>query len=201
MNDTRNAADTPRAWVGCLACYNAGRLVGECFDGVEAGEATPEDVHSGRVECTCPRSALLTTHDPECPVPSAGARHEELWVFDHEGYGALIPGECSPAEAQAKAEELAVLPQGERAAFAAYAGYVGAEYADVEGFREAYAGEWESALDYAYAYVEDTGMLHGVDDTIARYFDYQGFARDLELGGDICTMPAGNGYVYVFRTL
>jgi hypothetical protein len=35
--DTK-ATEVPRAWVGCLACYNDGRLVGSWMDGEEAGD-------------------------------------------------------------------------------------------------------------------------------------------------------------------
>ncbi|WOE76360.1 antirestriction protein ArdA [Alterisphingorhabdus coralli] len=40
-------------------------------------------------------------------------------------------------------------------------------------------------LDYAYSLVDDCGMLSDVPDTVARYFDYDSYARDLVLGGDI----------------
>ena len=47
---------TPRAWVGCLACYNDGRLVGEWVDAVDA----------------------------ESFIPCERTGHEEWWVFDTE---------------------------------------------------------------------------------------------------------------------
>ena len=31
---------TPRAWIGCLACYNEGRLVGDWYDAINAAEVT-----------------------------------------------------------------------------------------------------------------------------------------------------------------
>lgn len=63
----------PRAWVGCLACYNNGTLKGEWLDvdGLEDAE----------------------TLEQVCPDPS----HEELWVMDHENMA--TGGEMSPAEA------------------------------------------------------------------------------------------------------
>lgn len=36
---------TPRVWIGCLACYNEGRLVGDWHDALGADEVTSEDVH------------------------------------------------------------------------------------------------------------------------------------------------------------
>ena len=32
MTTRTNTDTTPRAWIGCLACYNNARLVGEWFD-------------------------------------------------------------------------------------------------------------------------------------------------------------------------
>ena len=69
--------ETPRVWIGCLAHYNEGYLIGDWFDAVGADEVSLADVHrgSGRPYAAC----------------------EELWCFDLE----LIPvdGEMSPHEA------------------------------------------------------------------------------------------------------
>lgn len=32
-------------WIGCLACYNSGRLVGEWCEAEDAGYVTPDDLH------------------------------------------------------------------------------------------------------------------------------------------------------------
>jgi hypothetical protein len=69
----------PRAWIGCLGCYNEGRLVGEWL---EADDLEDED-----------------TLAAICARPD----HEELWAMDTE----FIPGgEMSPAEAARKARAL-----------------------------------------------------------------------------------------------
>ena len=67
----------PRAWVGCLAAYNAGTLHGawlDCDDEYTFGEGC--------------KSILASS-----PVDDA----EELWVMDHEGLP--MSGECNPQEA------------------------------------------------------------------------------------------------------
>lgn len=69
----------------------------------------------------------------------------------------------------------------------------------VSDFEEAYAGNWDSFREYADDYVDSTGMLDGVDETVARYFDYHAFARDLEM--DHSVEPDGHGGVFVFRSL
>ena len=58
---------------------------------------------------------------------------------------------------------------------------------------DAYHGQWESELDYAYDYVESCGMLDGVADFAKTYFDYEAFARDMFIN-DV-TMTDG-GYVF-----
>ena len=69
--------DTPRAYIGCLASYNAGRHHGRWLD-LDCEDTFNEQLKS-----------ILDT----APVPDA----EELWVFDTEGLP--VPGEMSPSEA------------------------------------------------------------------------------------------------------
>lgn len=79
MSTTTDTDYTPRAWVGCLGCYNGGRLIGEWLDadGLEDADTL---------------AAICTRPD-----------HEELWCMDLEN----IPGgECSPAEAARMARAL-----------------------------------------------------------------------------------------------
>ncbi|WP_329022551.1 MULTISPECIES: antirestriction protein ArdA [Streptomyces] len=124
----------PRAWIGCLACYNAGRLVGDWHDGDVAGLVTPEDLH-GRP----------TTH-------------EEMWVMDHENYCGAITGECSPSHAAEVAEALAELDEGDAEAFAIWMRHWGM-YADrdewVDQFRDAYRGFHRSEAEYAQEWAEE----------------------------------------------
>ena len=65
---------TPRAWIGCLACYNEGRLVGDWYDAINADEVTTYDLHGAH---------------------SRADSHDELWVMDHENIP--VSGEMSPA--------------------------------------------------------------------------------------------------------
>jgi len=59
-------------------------------------------------------------------------------------------------------------------------------------FQDRYYGEYESEIDYAYEYIESTGMLNDVPKTLQNYFDYEGFARDLFL----CDLTIFNGHVF-----
>jgi antirestriction protein len=181
---------TPRAWVGCLSCYGAGRLTGEWVDGREAATIPTT------LATTATYHGTTSTYD-RCRVCGG----DEWWVMDHEGYGPLLRGECSPAEAQQLAELLDEVD--ERDAFAAWLDDHGPEIdedpADLAAaFADAYRGQWDSLESYAAELVDDLGMLRGVPEAVARYFDLAAFARDLELGGDYWTAPDGVGGVYVF---
>lgn len=175
-DNAATATDTePRTWVGCLACYNAGSLLGKWVDGSEAGEVDSALLHNNP----------QTTHD-------------ELWVFDHEGYGGLISGECSPAEAQRLAEVLEEVNDPE--AFAAYAEHVGAEYATPDGFEEAFQGEYRSEEDFAQELAEDLGVVPEDAGWPAYCIDWERAARDLFMGDYFSAQDSG-GRVYVFRAL
>ena len=79
MTTTTPATDTtPRAWIGCLSCYNEGRLVGDWFNAEIADEVTTYDVHGAH---------------------SRADAHDELWVFDHENIP--VRGELDPLTAAA----------------------------------------------------------------------------------------------------
>ncbi|WP_369186501.1 antirestriction protein ArdA [Streptomyces sp. R08] len=125
----------PRVWIGCLACYNAGRLVGDWYDGDTADDVTPEDLH-GRA-----------------------TSHEELWVMDHDGFSGALDGECSPCEAAEIARALSELTDDESSAFAAWF-QLYAEHDErdewVEKFRDDYRGFHDSEADFAREWFEET---------------------------------------------
>lgn len=63
-------------------------------------------------------------------------------------------------------------------ALLAYIGNVGLEYG-LESFEEAYCGEYDSELDYAYEIADE---CMNIPDNIKGYFDYEKFSRDLFIG-------------------
>ena len=62
-------------------------------------------------------------------------------------------------------------------------------------FEDAYCGKYNSKEDYAYEFIEETGMLSELPEWAQRYFDYEAYARDMFL--DNYTMTEEG---YVFRT-
>jgi antirestriction protein len=69
----------------------------------------------------------------------------------------------------------------------------------LEQFEESFQGVWDSVVDYVAQFVEDTGMLGDMPESLRYYFDYDGYARDMILGGDIFTIPTVSG-VAVFTS-
>ena len=79
-------------------------------------------------------------------------------------------------------QEFANLDDDEREAFEVYVAAFGSSRDDVsifDNFREAYQGKWDSEKDFTYNLVDEIGYLQGVPDSVASYFDYEAFARDL----------------------
>lgn len=166
---------TPRVWVGCLACYNAGNLRGEWVDAIEADDVTPEDLH-GRA----------TSHD-------------ELWCLDTEGMP--VAGEMSPADATEWARVLDEVEDCDREALEAWAADQGAETpAEWEELRDRfedhYRGEWDSVVAYCEDFADSTGMLDGMPEHLRCYFDYEAFARDVAI--ESCVLDAPGGGVFIF---
>lgn len=165
---------TPSVWVGCLSCYNDGRLQGEWVEALEAGAF----------------------------VPCTRAGHEEWWCLDHEGFGGLIPGECSPLEAQSIAEVLEELAGEDvpRAAFAAWCGYTGTRPTDDDAVSECvecYRGEWDTRRDFAMEEAESMGFEPG-DSWPAYCVDWDYAARDL-FSGSYWSTDGGPCYVFEVR--
>jgi antirestriction protein len=165
MNDTIQDTE-PRAWVGCLGCYNSGLLNGAWVDGVEAGDI------SKAVKIKIGEPAIYGENCPVCVKCGS----DEFWVFDHEGYKGLISGECSPREAQESAELLASADDSEREAFIAWLALGGDK--DLEAMREAYWGEFNTYTELAEYFIDNLGSFN-IPDNIRPYFDFEAYGRDL----------------------
>ena len=54
-----------------------------------------------------------------------------------------------------------------------------------------------SAQEYAENYMEETGILNQIPENLRYYFDYDAFARDMLIGGDIAEFDAPDGTRYI----
>lgn len=199
-NDT-----TPRIYVASLSDYNAGHLHGCWIDDLNRKDAAnvQDEVNAmlreskyPNVEVPCPE---IGSTFPPCPVckgtgkvPSA----EEWAIHDHEGFGRIDVGESDSFE---RLVQLAELLDEHGGAFEAwYEMMDGSSYlVDEMGekFLEAYAGTFDSTTAWAEDYIANTGFLDGASDLLKRYFDYDQFAHDAAVGGDIYTEHTNKGVV------
>lgn len=173
--------DGPRIYVASLSDYNDGRLHGAWIE----ADVAPEEIER-------------SIHEMLARSPSVGA--EEFAIHDLEGFGPWRPGEYESIAT------VAVMARGiaeHGNAFGHWAAIlddVGPD--DLAAFEDAYLGHWPTVEAYAEELVQEIGLFNedDVPDSVAGYlhFDYEGFARDLELSGDITTSE-GDGGVYVFQ--
>lgn len=155
-------SDGYNVWVGCLACYNEGRLVGDWFE----ASSCPQD--EDEFNDMVPGHAKIRQLNP----------HEELWVFDHEN--SPVEGEYSPMDAARYAEWMADLHESEVDAFIAYIKHVGTfDENSEEAFRDAYAGEYRSDEDFAQSLADDLGLINEDASWPNSYIDWERAARDL----------------------
>jgi antirestriction protein len=166
---------TARVYVACLAAYNNGILHGAWIDANQEAEAIHDAI----------KDMLASS-----PIANA----EEWAIHDYEGFCGLRLAEYESIE---KVAEMAAMIQEHGEAWAKFAEYEGIEYATLERFEEAYAGEWLSEEDFAEQLAEETMEI---PKHLAFYIDYEKLARDLFIN-DYFSADSENSKVYVFRRL
>lgn len=180
--------DGPRIYVASLSDYNAGILHGRWI-AAEDLEAMQEQI--GEML----RASPTTVRD--------GDKAEEWAIHDFEGFGPLCLGEY---EALSTIARLAAGIDEHGLAFAAWANDVGITEADqLDRFEELYRGEWDSAEDYAEQLLYDMGATTAMDELpewLQCYveLDVAGFARDLQIGGDIIVADKPEGGVWIWSS-
>lgn len=168
----------PKAWVGCIHCYNSGELVGEWFEAAEAADVTLDVLHL------------------EHPLTKGC---EELWVFDVDGLP--VSEEMDPLTAARWGNLVGFIDERLQPAFYAWI-EVGAASLDSDGlpdpeaFEDAFVDVYTDFREYSDRLADET-LLFDSNDEIRRYFDYEAFARDLAMDYIIEALPDGD--VAVFR--
>ncbi len=176
---TTTTTDAPRIYVASLSDYNAGRLHGVWIDLDGLDQADIEEAVA---------TMLRASREPLA---------EEWAIHDYEFSGIKI----AESEDFGTVATLAAAITEHGPALAAYWEYIGTIDANdlADSFEEAFQGEYDSETAYAEELIEDSGTLANVPDYIARYFDYEAYARDLFMG-DCWSAPASPG-VSVFRSI
>ena len=76
-----------------------------------------------------------------------------------------------------------------------YADFEGIDDAEeaLERFQDNYAGTWEDLIAWAEDLLEQTGELEEIPERLRYYFNYEAYAHDCQLGGDIWTLDTSEG--------
>lgn len=169
-----------KAWIGCLGCYNEGRVVGEWFD----ADNLPAD-----------EAEWLAGLDSKPKPHGFGMTHEELWVMDTEN--SPVEGEMGVNDAQRYAEWLAPLDHVVSDPLAAYIKNYG-EFTEetVAKFQEAYKGEFDEMADAFEGLYPESDLPEWAKSS--RWSILRGMVEEYVQAG-WWTEPAGMGKVHVFE--
>lgn len=182
----RNLENVPRIYVGTYGQYNSGSLFGKWFDltGYAGIKEFLQDCHELHRNEFVPELMFQDWENiPDFLISECRLRKEVFAYFD-------ATGEMDDETAEAfeiYCKQINYWPSN---------GYE-LEY-QLESFRESYRGFFGGSLkgpelEYAYQYIEETGLLSGVPQALDRYFDYEAFAKDLFLDG----YSAYEGHVFI----
>ena len=194
--------NSPHVWVGSLAAYNSGDLLGDWFDAADCPTNSRDWVDAMAASGALRGPALSS----EAFRQRLAVTHEELWVFDHEGFGPWLKGECSPAEAQRIAEVIASIEADghDSDLVAGWLDEVGetAQAAEwdrptCERFEDAYVGTYGSMGEYAQDLAEQLGAYDPQAPWPTNCIDWDEAAG--ELGGDYFEIDVPDG-VAIFRS-
>lgn len=166
MSDT----ETIKVWIGDLGAYNGGRLVGKWFD---------LDEYEGKEELL---EAVL----------------EEVMEPQNKGGDWFIADVESPVSGLSAEPDLDELFEIKAALEEFDADVVSAalhEGISLDSIKDYYEGAYKDEEDYAVQLIDNMGGPGALDkQTLEMYFDYERYARDLDLSG-----TRVGGMLHVFR--
>ena len=170
-----SAADSnPRIYVACLAAYNNGFLHGAWIDA---------DQDAGQIRDEI--AGMLV----RSPVEDS----EEYAIHDYEGFEGVSISDYAGIDSVARI-----------ATFIAEHGALGAGLLEQFGgdmdhaestLEDGYQGQFASLADYME---ELTTESVTIPEALRYYVDWEGMARDAEMGGDLFTIETAHGEVHVF---
>lgn len=170
--------NSPKVYVGTYAKYNEGSISGEWVDLTDF--STEEDFYA------------------HCKEIHSDEEGPELMFQDFENFPKSLYSESSVSQNLIDyAQKWAELDETRLEAFNDFLNNDSSHSEDIEqafeNFESAYNGQFDNETRFAEDYIDSTGMLSEVPDTIQRYFDYEAFGRDLFMGD---YWISGNGHVF-----
>lgn len=169
----------PMIYVACLAAYNNAYLHGQWIDATQ-GEATVREEIQIMLEAS--------------PIPAA----EEWAIHDTSGFYEYNVRESEDIEKLCEIASMIYEADKE----ASGKGYVMSHLINEYGISGAesqfdyyFFGTYESDLDFAYQYIDETCFLENVPESVLMYFDYEAFARDIMIN-DFYSVETDNENYY-----
>lgn len=187
--NTTTEHDTPTAWVGCLACYNSGRLKGRWItadDWKESGEHLP-DVDG--------KYWTRSTYSNGSPfVACAKCGGDEFAVMDSENTPSVV-GESLLIWSE-WVEVWGGLSDDEVEAFLLFLDWQTGDDLDslLDQHRENYYGAHDSFRDFALDHFRE---CVDIPDHLDRYLDADAIANDYQ--HDFSSARGASGFVHVWR--
>lgn len=169
-----NLTDQPAVYVGTFAKYNSGDLTGAWLD---------LSAYSDLAEFL---EACAALHSDE--------NDPEIMFQDYQGFPTSYFGE---SWIDAALWDWLNLDEIDREMVTLYRHEVDCE-ASIEDIKERFYGSYISAEAWAEDWLEATGGLEGVPDHLVNYIDFEAYARDARLGGEVVFVEAGYREVLVF---
>ena len=122
-----------------------------------------------------------------------GQPAEEWAIHDHGGFHGIRIRETENIEELCS---LAAALEEHGAPFAAFFDYAASGSSVetcLEQFEDAYQGTFRSLEEWAEDHAESSGMLESIPENLRCYFDFERFARDCEINGDIFSVETEEG--------
>lgn len=165
---------SPRIYVGTYAKYNAGSIKGAWLD----------------LDDYADRDAFLEA----CKELHSDEADPEFMFQDFEGFPRSYYCESSITVGLWDWLEL---DEDDRELLAVYHEAVDAA-GDIDAARDAFMGKgYSTEADWAAEWLEETGSLTDVPKHLENYIDFEAYARDARLGGDV-TFVRHDGNLWVF---
>lgn len=187
VEQVRKLNPRPQIWIGSWSDYNAGVLHGAWVDAARDEADIEADIQA----MLAASSTTLRT----------GEKAEEWGIFDYDEFGPLRLGE---QEALSWVTKVARGIAEHGPAFAAYADVMQDEAA-LDNFSDDYLGHYDSVTAYVEQLVDDVGYDAMLDKAVPAslrpyvQIDIAALARDMQLGGDITSVEADGGGVWLFQ--
>ena len=166
---------TPRVYVGTYAKYSAGSIAGQWLN----------------LEDYTDKESFLAA----CAKLHQDEADPELMFQDFQGFPREYYAESSISE---KLWDWLELDEADRELLAIYSDHIGDSDATIDQARDAFMGKgYNTKADWAAEWLEETGGLEGIPKHLENYIDFEAYARDAQLGGDVAFIRH-DGELWVF---